>query len=597
MRGRATTGRLSEVLVYATAAMLALVSAAWALRLTRVDWHVPFSYSGDAVAIAAHVKTTLTTGWYEHQPLLGWPAGQIYHDYPLSEDLHLLLIKLLGAVLGDWAVTLNVYFVLGFPLAALTAAYFLRRIGVGRAMTVVGATLFALAPYHFSRGETHLFLASYWVLPPALLVVVRVWRGEPLWSGGTGAGLRLGRWRLDTRALSTGLALVLVATGSTYYAVFTLCLLGIGALVAMFYHRDDRRFLGAAAAGAVLVATLALLMVPDLLYARAHGANQGALFRNQAGSEVYALKLAALLLPVPGHAIRLLADVRTTYDDDFPLPGEFPSLGLVAAAGLLALLVIVVVQVARPASHPSHPGVRLSMLVSLGGLALVALLLSTVGGVSSLISFLTPNVRGWNRMSIVLALLSLAAVGLLLDHAAGRLRARTSRAVAMVTLVAGGTVLIVLGTLDQASPLYRPDHQSVQATFRADADWVGQVEETFGDDAAVFQLPFMSYPESPAVNGVADTDQLRPFLHSDTLRWSGGGIKGRPESAWPSVVAGMPVADAQAAMLDAGFSAVVLDTQALGDDDGGVERAWRALVGAPVVEGADGRYLVFDLRS
>lgn len=580
-------GRLSEPLVYVAAAVLALLGAWWALRLTQLDWHVPLSYSGDAVAVAAHVKTTLSTGWYEHQPLLGWPTGQNFHDFPAADDLHLLLMKLLGAVLGDWAVTLNVYFVLGFPLAALTAAYFLRRVGVGRAMSVVGATLFALAPYHFARGEVHLFLASYWVLPPALLVVVRAFRGEPLWSRGGG--------RLDARAVSTGLSMVLVAAGSAYYGVFTLALLAVGALVAAVYHRNDRRVLGALAAGAIVVATMVLLMLPDLLYARSHGTDAGALSRPQEGAEVYALKLSSLLLPVPGHVVGLLADVRATYEQ-FPVPGESPALGVVAAVGLLVLIGVVILHAGRPAAHPATTNVRYWTLVALGALAVVALLLSTVGGFSSLISFVTTSVRGWNRMSIVLALLSLAAVGLLLDQAAGRLRARTSKTTAMVTLAAVGAVLIVVGTLDQASPLYRPDVDAVAAEFHADADWVGQVEETFGDDAAVFQLPAMPFPESPPRNGVVDTDQLKPFLHSDTLRWSGGGIKGRPESDWPSLVAALPAPDALDALDDAGFDALVLDTRALGDDGAGVAQAWEELLGAPVIEGADGRYLVFDLQ-
>ena len=49
-------------------------------------------------------------------------------------------------------------------------------------MGVVLAVLFATAPYHFLRNEMHLFLAGYYLVPPAMVVVLRVARGETVWG-------------------------------------------------------------------------------------------------------------------------------------------------------------------------------------------------------------------------------------------------------------------------------------------------------------------------------------------------------------------------------------------------------------------------------
>lgn len=584
-----------ELVTYVAAASISAAGAVWALRLWRADLHVPLWYWGDAVAVSAHVKTTLSQGWYESQPLLGWPYGQHFHDFPTSDDLSLVVMKVMGAVLHDWALTLNVYFFLGFPLAALTATYFLRRVGVNRTMAVVGAVLYALAPYHFQRNEAHLFLAMYWVVPPALLVCVRAFRGEPLWSrhGERRPGL-LGSF--DIRAVSTGLAMVLVSAEAAYYGVFTLTLLAVAGVVAFSNGRSIRRFCGAVMAGVVAAVTLALLMLPDSLYERAHGTDVGALSRDAPQAEIYALKITSLLLPVPGHRFGPFASIRNTYDTTYPLPSETPTLGAVAAVGLVLCLVVVVIHLGRRSFSAWSDARRWSMTITLGALVLVALLVSTVGGVGSLVSFLTPNIRGWNRMSIFISLLCFAGVGLAVDHVIGRLAARHGRPIALVCVASVGVGLVGLGTLDQVAPTMRPDVDATATAFRNDATWVRQVEDEFGADAAVFQLPYMSFPESPALNGAYDTDPLKPFLHSDTLRWSGGGIKGRARSDWPATVAALPTPDAADAIASAGFTAVVLDTVALGPDTGGVQSAWRALAGPPVVVSPDSRYLVFDLR-
>ncbi|QCB93127.1 hypothetical protein [Cellulomonas shaoxiangyii] len=626
----ALRGTVLRALPYVVSALLATVGATWALRVWQGRLDVPFTYWGDAVAVAAHVRTTLLTGWYERQPLLGVPHGQTFHDFPTSDDLHLVVMRLLGVLSDDWGTVLNLYFLLGFPLAAVTATYFLRRVGAGTVTTVVTASLFALAPYHFVRGEAHLYLASYWVLPPVVLLVVRAFRGEPLWrrprvAAADGApadadpdvvsdadpdpaadGRRrpARRSRLDPRAfadvrtVATLLACVLVGTASAYYAVFTVLLLAVAGAAAWAQGRDWRRLLGAAAAAVLILLSAVAVMLPDMLHARLHGENVAALARDAEQAEVYALKLTSLLLPIPGHVVPQLAALRDMYDTTYPLPSERPALGAVGAVGLVALLVVVVVHLARRGERPWSDDSRWSMLLTLGGTTLVALLLSTVGGVGSLISLVTPNIRGWSRMSIIIALLALAAVALLLDDVLERLRRRTSARSALAAAVVGGAVLVAGGTIDQVSPSLRPDRTAVAAEYDADAAWVTDVERTLGADAALFQLPYMPFPESPARNGVFDADQLKGFLHSNTLRWSGGGIKGRATSDWPALVATLPTDQAARQLAVAGFDGVVLDLRAFDATEG--PRAadeWRAVTGDPVVVGAGGRYVVHDLRG
>lgn len=126
---------------------------------------------------------------------------------------------------------MNVFFLLTFPLAALTAFLVMRRLGISAGAALVCASLYALLPYHFLRGETHLFLSAYYSVPLAAYLILAVLSGEPLFArrGGTRAWLLA----LASRRTLTTLTICVVvasASGSFYYAGFAVLLLGAAAL-------------------------------------------------------------------------------------------------------------------------------------------------------------------------------------------------------------------------------------------------------------------------------------------------------------------------------------------------------------------------------
>src|SRR6185295_19191039 len=82
-------------------------------------------------------------------PSLGAPFGQELYDYP-SAAANMSVIALLGivgAIVRDSAATLNLVYLLGYPLAALSAYLVLRSFRVSFLAATVGSVLFALAPY------------------------------------------------------------------------------------------------------------------------------------------------------------------------------------------------------------------------------------------------------------------------------------------------------------------------------------------------------------------------------------------------------------------------------------------------------------------
>jgi hypothetical protein len=588
----------SDRLFLLLTALVASVVAWFGLGLSGVDLTAPLLYNGDALAIAAHFKTAAETGWYESQSLLGAPAGQVYHDFPTADNVHFLAASILGALTGGaWPLAMNLYFFLGFPLAAVASAWFFRKVGLGRGTALALAVVFAIAPYHFQRSISHLWLASYYTIPLAMFLVVEVLRGNPLAAiDRSRSGIR----RVLT-ATNVRTALIVVVTGSaqSYYAVFFLVLLAIAGLYRLVVDRRWRTFWIAAGTGAATAVVMLANMAPDVLYRLAAGANPIGFERSPIESEIFALKLTQLLMPWPGHRIDALQQARLLYDSHYPLISEQPALGAIAAAGLVALF-LVLAFTAAAWGRRGAPTPRMVALAHLALLVFVAFLFSTVGGLSTIISFATDALRGWNRMVIVIGLLSLAGIGLVIDAVIARAVRRASRPVLwhrMVAAVAAGA-LIVVGFVDQTprdpQATYAPD----QARFASDQAWFGKIESALPDGALVLQLPYQPFPEGLSALGILSNEALIPYLNTSTIRWSGGGIKGRPVSDWPMMIERLPPEEIAILAAAAGVDGIHVDfrdlTPARRDE---LDAGLRGIPGVDVIERDDGTAAFYDLRS
>ncbi len=605
----------SEAPLYLLSVLLTCLATVHAMHLLDADLRVPFLYSNDATAVLAHFQTVIRTGWYEFTPQLGAPLGQTYHDFPQADNLHMMFALVMSLFTDNAALAVNVWYLLGFPLAAVTSVWLFRRIGVGKLLSLVLSVLYAITPFHWEKGENHLFLAAYFPVPLVLVLVFWMIRGEPVWGVDRRPDGFRPRWlsrlprAVTGRGAVTVLVLALMGTASSYFSVFTLLMIGTAGLIALLRTRDVRRFAGAVLAGGVLVAVMLANMLPDILYSAVHGNNVGALVRYDNESERFALKIAQLLLPAPDHALAPLRELRQWYDTTYPYVSERPALGLVGAIGFLGLLGYILVRLGTTAALRA-PGDgwraarRMRLRETLGYLSLltlVALLFSTIGGLETFVSFFTQSLRSWNRLAIFISAFVLAAVGLAVDALLARAARRAPRRVGVHRATAGvvATVLLLVGVYDQSTHRAEPDYASVAAQWNADQRWVDRLEAALPDGAMVFQLAYQAFPEANSVNGVVYTDQLKPFLHSSTLRWSGGGIRGRAEDDWAQLVAAEQAPRLVADVAVAGFEGIMVDRRTYADGGATLEAALQQALGtsAPDLVSDNGRYAYFGLAG
>ena len=566
-------------------ALVATVVAIVDLELWKMDAQVPiFGADGDAGYYLATVKDVVEHGWFWHNPDLGAPFGQDNYDFaaPFGDVAHYVIVVALGLVLGDPVVVFNAFFLVCFPLIAVVSYAVLRDLGAARAAALVAGLLFTFLPYHLLRHQGHLFLTSYYSIPLGVWLVVTLAEGRTL----------LARRAPRRRVIAVVGACLVVGAASNYYAIFALLLLVTLVPVAALALRSWSVVRQGAAVTAVVLASFALCHSPAIVYPLIHGANDTVGARAPAESELFALSLAHMVIPRPEHRIERLAVRGRAYDVSSPLPrgeGFSSAIGTVATVGLaIALVVLLTTGLGAAAS------VRRRRIAAAGAAALVAFVVGTMGGGSTLIAYeLTAQVRAWNRLSLVIAFTALLTIALVLTGLGERWRARGRPRWLLGVLAA---VVGVVGILDQTSPTDAPAYAALGAAWRADDAFVAAIERRLPADADVVQLPYMSYPENGPISAMADYDQFKGYLHSHDLRWSYGAVRGRAGDwmAQHRLLAPERLATAAAA---AGFGGLYLDRAGYADGGAAAAAALEQLAGPGNSSvSASGRLQFFDLR-
>ena len=316
-------------------------------------------------------------------------------------------------------MTINLFYLLTHPLTALTMLFAARWMYLGRVISVAVALLYAFAPYHIWRGEHHIALSAYFMLPVALVVALSI--DDVLGPAASKeAGWSVMALRTAEQTVHSRSRLHAPDDGcGVYYALFygvTLMLIAARRAIA---RRSWTSFTAPIILGVVLAAGIIAVNAPTLMYHAQNGKNPGGTLRGIGDSEVYSLRPIQLLLPVLNHRIEKLAHVtaKISASSRRSTPPSTTSPGSPHSA-----------QSHRWASdpfymdcpRPARPTQRGGdyHLDDLASINIVMLLLGTVGGLGFIIAAaVTPAFRGYNRVSIVIAMVALLAVGALIDRA------------------------------------------------------------------------------------------------------------------------------------------------------------------------------------
>ncbi|HEY8504745.1 MAG TPA: hypothetical protein VIL46_09195, partial [Gemmataceae bacterium] len=148
---RPPSARLAAVAAYGATVAVCAAVLCWGLNLHRRDLGVPLTYQGDSLQSIQYLKGTLENGWVLHNAQLGAPGALDMHDFPLTDSALFAIVRVLGWFTDDVFRVYNLFFLLGFPLAAVAAVAVMRHFGLSYPACVAGGVLYAFLPYHLIR--------------------------------------------------------------------------------------------------------------------------------------------------------------------------------------------------------------------------------------------------------------------------------------------------------------------------------------------------------------------------------------------------------------------------------------------------------------
>jgi phosphoglycerol transferase len=569
---------------------IAVAIAAVVLSLWRARWGEPFNYGGDAPYYALLVRTIGRYGTYLTNPHLGWPFGLNLADYPEGGDnAHWVTLAGLQALTGSAITAINVFYVATFATAAASAHLALRILGIRRLTAVAAGLLFAFAPYHFARNESHLMLSSYAIVPVAVVLAVAVLHDHRL-------VLAPDRMRIAWRAPRTWAAfaaIVVMASSGSYYFVFGVMLISLAAVTRAITGRTLRPALTAAILVGLGLTTYVLNLLPSIIGRLVNGPNPAVATRSAVETELYGLRVAELFLPRDAHRVDALAALARRSHIHTALPSEAgQQLGLVGAVGLVILLTVLVARVVGITPRAGDAGGRLLSALSL--FAGFCVLVGAIGSLSYLASAagLRP-IRAWNRISIVIEFCALAAVAVVIDRLASRAPGRPHlfRRAGILLPIA----VLAVGLFDQTSPTDQPSYATIHQEFTSDRDFFQAVANALPAGTAVFELPYVPFPEGSRA-GVGTYDQGRGFQFQPQLAWSYGFMAGR-HPAYAAALERQPPEQWLAAVAAIGFRGIVVDNNGYAAGASNPCNDLTLLIHSRGVVSRDRRYTFFDLRA
>lgn len=584
---------LTAAAQYACAAVVTMVLIANFYFLWHNGLYQPISYDGgDTMLVQSWCKTVMDHGWYMHNPDLAAPHGQSMEDFPQADGLNYLIVKFFSLFSRHAGLVINLFGLSTYVLTTWSALAVLRHFRVGYPPALAAALLYSMLPYHFARLNGHHFLACYQVVPLSVMLALWLYLGRLRWptrraaaEANADAESELIYLRVDRHAVpaaletvantevggspllrwAVALAIALMqGSAGIYYAFFAVYFLLIAGMAAALQRRRLQPLL---ATGLLVVVTLGSFganLAPSLSYWHEHGKNPAVGQRSPKETEIYGLKLSALLLPVPGHRLKPLADVRERYERETAILSEstWSAQGMAANIGFVGLLCLLLIR--RPASR---------VLEGLSVLNVFGILFATVGGFGMVFSMLiTPQIRSQNRVSVYISFFSLCCLALLLEALWTRLATTGRRRLVCSGLLFG---FVWLALWDQEPRHYRPDYTRIEKDWASDENFVAAIEAAAPAGTMIWQIPYAQYPEGPLVHQHAAYPALRFYLHSHNLRWSAGAMYGREGAQWQKKTADLPLEDQLRAVTEAGFRGIQVARSGYADHGQEIEQQLR----------------------
>lgn len=555
-------GNLKTFLSYISVGILSTVIILVTFKIFEIDLSIPLNYRRDAYVHYNFAKNIEETGWWLTNPKLGAPLVQKLYDFPLSENINLLIIKLLILVGFNWVMSINIFYILTYPLTALVSLWIMKKFEISDLIAIPLSIIYTFTPFHLFRGVDHLFLSAYYLLPLSILVA----------------------YKLSIKDLKHYplllLYVILLGSAGAYYTFFSAIVIGTGFVIGLLDNLKDKKFiLKGLATLFLLVFTFILNISPSLTHDYKYGRNYNVTVRPPSHTERYGLKLTQLILPIENHNFDLFNKIRKKYKiyglGSITNENQYSSLGTVTSMSFILLLFWSIFK-PNKIEFPSKIEDKLDVF---GKLNLVSLLYATIGGLGLIVSVYFISVfRSLNRISILIAFISLAAGGLVLENFEKRRK----------LIVLAVWAASVFSLYDQISPGTMRNFINDPDDYSNIVEFSQTIEQKVGKGGMVFVLPYHTYPEGD------DRHVVKYSLITNNISWSAASSSWRSSNYWQYNISKLDAESILNKIIKQGFNGLLVYKPALSTEK--FNRIEKLIQNKPVVNSNE-KFYFFNLET
>ncbi|MBB4571689.1 hypothetical protein [Rhizobium leucaenae] len=566
---------------------LSLLLGIWSLGALHFDLSIPLVYNtGDATWQLSLTKMLRDTGWILTNPYLGAPDVAHWHQNSAAQTsaLHSILMLGLSYFINDAVKIQQIYYILNFPLIALTSFLSCRILKISTFPAMAVGIIFAFTTFRFNY-IIYSFLPNYAALPLAIVPVVWVGLGEfSLDHVGEHPASKAEEKPASKFPLGKFLGslacIILITISDGYYAFFTLLLLGFATFLRLCSGDifKPRALLAPLLLIVTLIGVSFALGLPLQNYKQSHlhefypnGVLDPALVKHPFEAEVYSSSLKLMIAPIPNHHILPLAElgdkiVQTSEAArSFKLGAHSVPLGTLGSLLLLGTLCYLMIPAFRLKTDASSwkqvvGADRLANL--LASLVLFSFLCSITGGIGSLIALIFPTIRAYDRLPIIILFLLLLL--------AARLASMSLKRSGPITRQIG-VVLIVLVAIaalyDQIPRTSLSDGEGGRNLYIAERNFVQKIEASVPQGSMIYQYPYSDYLIMSKYYGWGSFAPVRLYLHSKNIHWSSGPAKNSYVENWNLRLAKLPFDQMLNEVAAVGFAGMVIDRTVVPDSE------------------------------
>ena len=494
---------------------------------------------------------------------LSAPFGFSLNDFPVPHFSNLLYIKFLGLFSDDPIRVFNIYYLTTFFLNALGMFWVLRKFRIHVFLSTAISLIFAFLPFHEQRLG-HILYTGYFFIPIWIYFLLQLYKKKPLFFSRIDISGYKFDWSRRNKLLIS--ILLLSSTWNFYYTFFLAALIGLTLLSNLILRKSKYHLISTLIFFAISVGPVVINMIPFQVHNIENGRNYLVGHRAPIESELFALKLSALLYPDKGHRLSQFSEFRESYDESLetiyklipPYSGAY--LGIAGIAGLLISVSAVLIGFKR----------NNSIIRTISQFNLYLFLLGTLGGIGSIIAYLgIPEIRAYNRVSIFIASASLVVLAIFINEKSRKMHINNFYLMLFSIFL---SFLAILDTVTPSSNL-RIDQKS-KKEFISDQKFILNIEKQFlntSQEVSIAQLPFIPYPENGPYENMKDYEQFHGYIHSRKIRWSYGVIKGREGDTWWKSFSDKSYQNQIKTLQDAGFSGLLINRNGYKDNGREIE--------------------------